>query len=134
MNTGRSINFPTFSGIRCLMMPYLQGIVESVPEEYSRGYEDFIESNYLERGEIGFLTIDESFVEAGKPHRGARAKFERALHTEAGIDPNRIYQWGAGWGRAPHKVTLERDTKILLANNLDNSCALWGRFRLNFKL
>lgn len=98
MFTNKRVKFPKFSGIRCLMMPYIQGEVESVPEEYRRGYEEFIEDNVLERGEIGFLTIDESQAEAGKPHRGTRAKFERALHTEAGKHPDMVYSWGGGNG------------------------------------
>lgn len=124
MYTLNRISFPPFSGIRCLMMPYIQGDVDSVPENYRRGYEDIIENNYLEEGKVGFLTIDESPVQAGKPHRGDRAKFGRALHTEAGKIPG-AYQWGGNsWGGKTN-VTLRKETQILLANNLDNSCALW---------
>lgn len=120
-----TIAFPEFTGIRCLMMPFIQGRPESVPEEFRVGYEDILESSYIEQGEVGFLTIDESIVKAGNPHRGDRAKFGRALHTEAGRLPNKIYAWGGGgWGNR-HNVTLEHDVKILLANNLDNSCAIW---------
>ena len=107
------------------MMPYIQGDSNSVPEEY-RSYRDVIDSVYVKKGDIGFLTIDESVAVAGTPHRGARAQYGRAIHTEAGRDPQKIYCWGGGgWGKK-HHVTLERDVKILLANNLDNSCALWG--------
>lgn len=128
MNTLRKekIVFPEFSGIRCLMMPYVQGNPASVPDIYEP-YRHIIEMLCLTRGDIGFLTIDESPATAGTPHRGARAKHGRAIHTEAGKDPDRIYCWGGdtGWGKPPHRVTLDRTTKILLANNLDNSCALW---------
>lgn len=128
MKTNNYVKFPRFSGIRCLMMPYLQGHIESVPEEYSNGYEDFIENNYLEKDEIGFLTIDESEVKAGKPHRGDRAKFGRALHTEGGKNPDLVLcSWGGGgcsWGRS-RAVLLEMDTEVLLVNNLDDSCAIW---------
>lgn len=124
MNT-QTINFPKFSGVRCLMMPYIQGDSNSVPEEYS-SYKEIIDTVFLKRGDIGFLTIDESPVIAGKAHRGARAKYERALHTEVGRDPNKIYCWGGGGWGSVHQVTLDRDVKILLANNLDNSCALWN--------
>jgi len=89
-------------------------------------YRDILAELVIERGRIGFLTIDESPVTAGTPHRGARAKYGRALHTEVGRDPNRIYCWGSGgWHKPPHRVTLDRDTQILLANNLDDSCAVW---------
>lgn len=121
-----TITFPRFSGIRCLMMPYIQAEPQSVPEQFRRGYEEIIESVFIKRGDLGFLTIDESEVLCGKPHRGNRAKFGRALHTEAGRRPNEILAWGGTntWGGSP-KTTLDRDVEILLANNLDNSCAVW---------
>lgn len=122
VKTGQVIKFPPFSGVRCLMMPYIQGDPTSVPEDYAP-YKDIIESVFLKKGDLGFLTIDESPVMQGNPHRGQRAKFGRAIHTEAGKHPiNNTYKWG--WGSSP-KVTLDRDVRILLANNLDDSCAVW---------
>lgn len=122
VNTGRVITFPKFSGLRCLMMPYIQGDMKSVPDIYSP-YMHIIETVFLVRGEIGFLTIDESVAVAGKPHRAKRAKHGRALHTEAGLHPrDKAYQWA--WGSS-NRVTLNRDVRILLANNLDRSCAIW---------
>lgn len=122
-NTNQKIQFPKYSGVRCLMMPYIQGHPESVPEEYS-SYRDIIELVYITKGDLGFLTIDESPVVVGKPHRGDRAKHGRALHTEAGLSPDKsVYCW-ATWG-GNNRVTLERDVEILLANNLDGSCAVW---------
>lgn len=119
------IQFPEFSGLRCLMMPYIQGDSQSVPEQYRR-YADIIDSVYVNKGDVGYLTIDESLVAQGKPHRGDRAKFERALHTEVGRHPDMVYQWGGGgWGRSAC-VILERDVKVLLANSIDDSCALWN--------
>lgn len=122
----QTIMFPQYSGIRCLMMPYIQGRPESVPEEYRAGYEDIIENVFHEAGQKGFLTIDESIAFKNKPHRGSRAKFDRALHTEAGLDPeSNQFQWGYTWG-SNRNVTLDPDTQVLLANNLDNTCALWN--------
>ncbi len=145
-NSGQTIAFPQFSGIRCLMMPFVQGDSSSVPEIYS-SYRDIIDSVFLEKGDIGFLTIDESLAIAGIPHRGQRAQYDRALHTEVGRIPGQIYCWGSGggWGKPgpqphpqpdpkpgpkpkqkpQHRVTLDRGVRILLANNLDNSCAVW---------
>lgn len=120
------IKFPSYSGVRCLMMPYIQGDPDSVPTTYS-SYRDIIKSVFIKRGDLGFLTIDESVATAGKPHRGKRAKYGRALHTEAGRDPNEVLQWGDGggnWG-GRKAVTLDRDVRILIASNLDNSCAVW---------
>lgn len=121
------IEFPSFSGVRCLMMPYIQGDTSSVPSAYS-SYYDIIENVYLRKGDIGFLTIDESHVTTGNPHRGQRAKFGRALHTEAGFVRNG-YVWGPpSWGGKTN-VQLDRDVRVLLANNLDNSCAIWNEDR-----
>jgi hypothetical protein len=128
MKTGITIDFPKFSGVRCLMMPFIQGDPESVPADYS-AYSEIIRSVCIEKGSVGFLTIDESVAVAGKPHRGARAQEERALHTEVGRIPGRDYGRGGGWGGggwgSRHTVTLDGDTQILLANNLDDSCAVW---------
>lgn len=137
MKTNYRVEFPRFSGIRCLMMPYIQGDVESVPEHYRKGYENFIKNCYLEQGEIGFLTIDESPVKAGNPHRGDRAKFGRALHTEGGKNPDlALCSWGGSgcsWGKS-QAVLLEPNTQVLLANNLDNSCAIWDVVHENTSL
>lgn len=122
------IVFPEYTGIRCLMMPYIQGEPESVPEEYRVAYSSILERLVLRRGDIGYLTIDESPVIAGNPHRGARAKTNRALHTEAGVRPHDSFGWG--WGFS-NDVKLERDVQILLANNLDESCALWDAWHEN---
>lgn len=121
------ITFPEYSGIRCLMMPYVQGDPESLPAEYAP-YRDIVASTYLERSEIGYLTIDESPIVAGAPHRGARAKHGRALHTEAGICHGR-YRWGGSpprptWG-GREAVTLDYGTRVLLASSIANTTAIW---------
>lgn len=126
-----TVIFPPFSGIRCLMMPFVQGDPASVPDEYA-AYRDIIASTFLEEGDIGYLTIDESPVRKGVAHRGARAKFGRALHTEGGLRPGSgRYGWGgSGWGSATN-VTLDPDVQVLLANSLDGSCAYWNAVHPN---
>lgn len=126
-----TILFPHFSGIRCLMMPYIQGELDSIPSEY-HAYADIVRTVFFKKGDIGYLTIDESLATKGKPHRGMRAKFGRALHTEAGRRPNKIYAWGA-WGSSD-EVTLDWNVEILLANNLANSCAVWNSVHENTSL
>jgi hypothetical protein len=107
------------------MLPYIQGRPESVPAEYRVGYEVILDRVFDRAGEIGFLTIDESLAREGSPHRGARARFGRALHTEAGMLPDKQYYWGSTrWGDNPD-VKLDHDLQVLLANSLDKSCAIW---------
>ena len=115
------IKFPEYTGARCLMMPYIQGDPSSVPEEYAK-YSEIVSSLFFKRGDIGYLTIDESEVKSGNPHRGAGSRTSRALHTEAGRRPGDIYAWG--WGKT-HNVKLERSVKVMLANSVDNTCAIW---------
>jgi hypothetical protein len=120
-----TVTFPEYSGIRIRMMPYIQGDPDSIPDDYAP-YRPIVASTYLAKGDIGFLTIDESPVSKGKPHRGDRAKFGRALHTEAGRRPDSgKFAWGGGGWGSKVNVTLDRDVQVLLANNLDGSCALW---------
>jgi hypothetical protein len=118
----KTLSFPAYTGLRCLMMPYIQGEPDSVPAAYLP-YADIIRNVYMEKGDVGYLTIDESVAVAGKAHRGKRAKFPRALHTEAGRH-NLTNLWGGNWGSSD-MVTLDEDVEILLANNLDDSCAVW---------
>jgi len=122
--TNMQIVFPEFSGLRCLMMPYVQGAPDSVPVEYA-SYSDILRWTYLREGEIGYLTIDESEVVAGLPHRGARSRCARALHTEAGILRG-VYKWGGSpsWG-GKATVTLDRDTRIMIASSVSDTCAIW---------
>jgi hypothetical protein len=116
------------------MMPYIQGDAKSVPDEYA-SYRDIINDTYIKKGDVGFLTIDESEVTAGVPHRGARAQFERALHTEAGRHPSSAFQWGGGstWGGNPD-VVLEENVRVLLANSLSDTCALWNAVEVDTTL
>lgn len=160
------IKFPEFSGVRCLMMPYIQGDPDSVPSAY-QSYREIIRDVVIKRGDVGFLTIDESLAKAGSPHRGKRAKYGRALHTEGGIIRDElngldIVAWGGSGGsggsggggggkdgsgkggdkgsgggddggRYPVKINwggrnlvqLDPDVEVLLANNIDGTCALW---------
>lgn len=120
----KEIVFPPFSGVRCLMMPYVQGDPSSLPDEYA-AYNDIVREVFVKKGTVGFLTIDESLAIEGTPHRGARATTNRAIHTEVGRRPGKIYAWGGGGWASNHEVTLERDVRILLASNVNASCAVW---------
>jgi hypothetical protein len=103
------------------MMPFVQGDPRSVPKSFS-AYADILSKVFLRRGDVGYLTIDESVASAGRPHRGDRAKHGRAIHTEAGRRPGGSLAWGSS--QQP-LVTLEPDVEILIASSVGESCAVW---------
>jgi len=120
------ITFPKFTGVRCLMMPFIQGDSKSLPEQY-QPYAQIIESNYLEKGEVGYLTIDETYVKGGQSQRGY-GRGERNVHIEVGqcLEGNR---WGSGgsggyWGGRAN-VLVDSKTDVLISNSIDNTCMLW---------
>ena len=61
-----TIQFPHYTGARCLMMPYIQGEPDSVPSQY-HAYADILRSVFFKKGDVGYLTIDESIARAGTP-------------------------------------------------------------------
>lgn len=126
------ITFPTFTGIKCNMMPFIQGDSSSLPKEYN-SYAEIIKNNYLEKGEIGLLTIDESFVDRGKSQRGYNSKgINRNVHIEVGILEN-YNQWGGGnsWGGKPNTI-LDEATMVLIANSLSNTCRVWDNLEKRY--
>lgn len=121
------ITFPEPTGIKCRMMPFIQGDASSLPEAY-RPYADIITSSYLEKGEVGHLTIHESFVEAGRSQRGYNgAGIKRNVHVEVGRR-NSTNRWGGGgqssWGKGTGTF-LADSTKVLIASSIGGTCRVW---------
>ncbi len=117
-----NIEFPIFSGLKCNMMPFIQGDSHSLPEIY-KPYFNIINENFLEKGKIGFLTIHESFVNKGKSQRGFNMKgINRNVHIEVGRYEN-INRWGS-WGGNGNTI-LEDNTMVLIANNISDTCRIW---------
>lgn len=123
------IEFPEFTGVRCNMMPFIQGDSSSLPDMF-KPYSKIIEQNYLEKGEIGYLTIDESFVEGGKSQRGYNSKgIDRNVHIEVGRNKHGNRWGGSGGGSSwggRGKVMLDDNTKVLIANNISDTCKYWN--------
>lgn len=124
-----TINFPEFTSVRCSMMPFIQGDSSSLPQEY-KPYANIIDNNYLEEGEIGFLTIDERFVEAGKTQRGFNSfGINRNVHIEVGRH-EQFNCWGgsggSSWGGRLNTI-LDDSTKVLIANSISDTCRIWDR-------
>jgi len=117
------IKFPKQQGIKCNMMPFIQGDSNSLPKKY-RSYSEIINNNFLEKGEIGFLTIDESFVNVGKSQRGYNSKgINRNVHIEVGRIGNKN-RWGNSWGGRQNTL-LDDNTQVLIANNISDTCRYW---------
>jgi len=123
MNT---IQFPTPSGIKCQMMPFVQGDSGSLPDPY-QAYADIINTHYLQKGEVGYLTIHESFVGAGLSQRGYNSTgANRNVHIEVGRRGS-LNQWGGGgngWGRGSGTL-LADSTRVLIANSIGGTCRVW---------
>ncbi len=123
------IQFPEFTGIKCNMMPFIQGDSSSLPDMY-KPYSKIINENFLEKGEIGLLTIDEAFVDSGKSQRGYNSgAINRNVHIEVGRNPKYNY-WGGGsgggssWG-GRHDTLLADTTQVLIANSISDTCRVW---------
>jgi hypothetical protein len=138
------ISFPAFAGLKCNMMPFIQGDSKSIPSEY-KAYSDIINNIYLEKGLIGYLTIDESFVEGGKSQRGFNSKgIDRNVHIEVGtLTKQKMFgscdgsiggSWGDSWGSSgkKSKTFLHRDTQVLIANSLSNTCRYWNNIETRY--
>lgn len=122
--------FPEFTGARCYMMPFIQGRADSLPAAYA-SYADVVENFSVpgQDGQIGLITIDESFVEAGRSQRGYGAG-KRTIHTEACLS-RQILTWGPqqpSWGSdpsGPDFVRLQNDVRVIIANSIPDTCMVW---------
>lgn len=128
------IEFPSFTGIKCNMMKFIQGNPLSLPEIF-RSYSQIIAENFLEFGEIGFLTIDESYVEKGKSQRGYNSSgINRNVHIEVGRHSN-INHWGGGGGSSwggNYNTLLDDNTKILISNSISDTCRVWNTKEMSY--
>ena len=127
-----TIQFPKFTGVKCNMMPFVQGDSESLPEAY-KPYAQIVDENYLEKGEVGYLTIHESNVGAGQSQRGYNAHgLNRNVHIEVGRYENKN-SWGGGnsWG-GKRAVLLDDDTMVLIANSISDTCRVWNAQEMAF--
>jgi hypothetical protein len=125
--TTNKIQFPEFTGVKCNMMPFIQGDASSLPDAY-KPYTKIINDNYLEKGEIGLLTIHESFVEGGKSQRGYNSMgINRNVHIEVGRH-EKLNCWGGGGGSSwggKYKTLLDDETMVLIANSISDTCRVW---------
>ena len=117
------------------MMPFIQGDSSSLPDEY-KSYAKIVDENYLEKGEIGYLTIDESYVNSGESQRGYNSKgINRNVHIEVGRYENKNRWGGSGGGSSwggRNQTLLNDDTMVLIANNISDTCRVWDTKELSY--
>lgn len=118
--------FPEPGDININMMPFIMGYKESLPDKY-KPYWPMIENCDLPNTEInkvGYLTIHESFVEAGKCQRRSGLHIESPGTLAAkGVYTKDRYDWGCGI------VNHDRsrvEGGIYMASNVASSCRLWN--------
>mmetsp|Transcript_88010 Transcript_88010/g.249340 ORF Transcript_88010/g.249340 Transcript_88010/m.249340 type:complete len:360 (-) Transcript_88010:124-1203(-) len=120
------VQFPDPTGISINMMPFVMGDKASVPFEY-HSYWPLIEACRIpgdQKGQVGYLTVDESFVEAGQSQRRRGLHVERSTvqttPTRGGIRKRRVHHWGRGfYGEDKLK------DGIYMASSLPETCRLW---------
>lgn len=109
------IQFPKYSNVNVNMLPFIIGDIKSLPGSVM-SYADLIERcgvSTKRSGEVGYLSISESYVAMGESQRRG------GLHTEA----HAVDGWGGGtWGGAS---SIETGEGIYMASNISNSCAVW---------
>ena len=94
---------PPFSGTRVMMLPIIIGERGSMPESVSHyawtAWRLAHMADPAHLGEVGYLTIDEKLVPAGRTHRRA------GMHVDGGQDRG----WGGGgrpWASATGMLTV----------------------------
>jgi hypothetical protein len=105
------VAFPAFSGININMMPFIMGDEDSIPDTMS-GYLPMLRACEIpadEIGQVGYLTIDERFVESGTHRRGG-------VHTEGFGATGR---WGGGGGQ------WGGNGGLFIANSVPDSCIIY---------
>lgn len=126
------LEFPPPRGININMMPFIVGDRKSLPEELA-GYWPMIEacerSGKTSNRQVGYLTISEGVVEAGKSQRRGGVHTDmtcvrrlREWSPAQEREPTELSYFTWGWGRVSDGQFLGG---IYMASNLDDTCAVW---------
>lgn len=95
------MDFPIFSGIRVMMLPFLLDDLDSIPDEIEHwrfAIDQMISASAVNSG-VAYLTIDEANVKAGETHR------RPGMHVDG------CGAWGGGgsWARNGMLVAASRE-------------------------
>lgn len=123
------VEFPEPNDINVNMMPFVMGDRKTLPKELRPYYDTIISKCPVaedEKGDIMYLTIQESFVQADKTQRrpglhieapSASASHFRSGQFVAGLE----HHWGLGMAYSPD----EFEGGIYVASNISNTTAVW---------
>lgn len=104
----QAVAFPTARGLAVNMMPIVMGRPETVPAWLSQ-YLPMVDACALEHGSTVYLSVHESWVQAGQTQR------RPGVHTDGGA----AIGWGGGqWG------STARERGIYMAST-DGRCRAW---------
>lgn len=119
----RKLRFPPPQNININMMPFEMGSKESIPEEFQQ-YWPLIRSACQHRiGKVGYLTIQESFVQKGEIQRrgGLHVDSPTLSLTHGGEYSIQYHPWGRG------VCDREKiDGGIYMCSNVSSSCRIWN--------
>jgi len=120
-----TIQFPSFTGLQCNMMPFVMGKIHTLPKQY-QSYWPLIEACKIpevEHGKVGYLTISESFVKENATQR------RPGIHVEK----HSCESWGGGgWGGGSSQVPLKTPRNPQLPSDIprgiptDPPSGSWG--------
>eukprot|EP00591_Stephanopyxis_turris_P000183 CAMPEP_0195521074 /NCGR_PEP_ID=MMETSP0794_2-20130614/17892_1 /TAXON_ID=515487 /ORGANISM="Stephanopyxis turris, Strain CCMP 815" /LENGTH=475 /DNA_ID=CAMNT_0040650541 /DNA_START=55 /DNA_END=1482 /DNA_ORIENTATION=- len=123
-----TVHFPEPTDRNVNMMPFIFGDISSLPPSLQCYFPLIEQCPYLaeETGKVGFLTVHESWVDAGSAQR------RQGLHIEspgvfgdvedyASFSPAREHPWGCGVFYEPDMY----EGGIYFASNVDNTSEVW---------
>lgn len=120
-----TVEFPEPTGRNVNMMPFIFGDRSSLPAEL-RCYHELIEAcPYMgeEVGRVGYLTVHEGFVQAGRTQRreGLHVETHGLNDGSASFSPGDEHSWGCGyfWARDNY------EGGIYLASNMADTSAVY---------
>ncbi len=132
-STDLVVQFPKATDININMMPFVMvfDLKKTKLPKYLRGYWEIIKycmtaTDYSQFGEIGYLTIHESYVDEGTSQR------RPGIHTESpGVDmledsKGYIIREYIPWGGGDDVNELGLEGGIFMSSNVENSCKVWN--------
>ncbi|KKL84117.1 hypothetical protein LCGC14_1967980 [marine sediment metagenome] len=114
------VSFPVVTGTRVLLMPFWLDDPTSLPKEI-RPWAGVIEAMRCGRDGLGYLTIDERYVLAGRIHR------RPGLHVDGWANDNNPGTWGGGgWGIMGFAIASSQTGCAGWSQDFEGEPAKWG--------